>query len=195
MNSLQKKYFQSYSVATGEEFAISPSVISAAEKLKSTWEELNHLNKEIGNTNPTEAQEIAFNRLTDEFNQARKELDGIISSTRKLSEKSLGTFNLFDAEGKSEFDLTNIEDRKRALLEAVNTLSEGKAKIGDFDAAYKELSYTVKNADGKWVDMKASINAAGTAIEVVAEKTKNNTSTIGQFVDQLKINLRVLLNI
>lgn len=186
MNSLQKKYFQSYSIATGEEFAISPSVISAAEKLKSTWEELNRLNKEIGNTKPTEEQEIAFNRLTDEFNQARKELDGIISSTRKLSEKSIGTFNLFDAEGKSEFDLTNIEDRKRALLEAVNTLSEGKAKIGDFDAAYKELSYTVKNADGKWVDMKASINAAGTAIEVVAGKTKSRTSAIGQFIDQLK---------
>ncbi len=186
MNSLQKKYFQSYSIATGEEFAISPSVISAAEKLKFTWEELNRLNKEIGNTKPTEAQEIAFNRLTDEFNQAKKELDGIISSTRKLSGKSLGTFNLFDSEGKSEFDLTNIENRKRALLEAVNTLSEGKAKIGEFDAAYKELSYTVKNADGNWVGMKASINAAGTAIEVVAEKTKNNTSTIGQFVDQLK---------
>ena len=186
MNSLQKKYFQSYSIATSKEFAISPSVISAAEKLKSTWEELNRLNKEIGNTKPTEEQEIAFNRLTDEFNQARKELDGIISSTRKLSEKSLGTFNLFDAEGKSEFDLTNIEDRKRALLDAVNTLSEGKAKIGDFDAAYKELSYTVKNADGKWVDMKASINAAGTAIEVVAGKTKSRTSAIGQFIDQLK---------
>ncbi len=186
MNSLQKKYFQSYSIATGEEFAISPSVISAAEKLKSTWEELNRLNKEIGNTKPTEAQEIAFNRLTDEFNQAKKELDGIISSTRKLSEKSLGTFDLFDAEGKSEFDLTDIEDRKRALLEAVNTLSEGKAKIGEFDAAYKELSYTVKNADGNWVDMKASINAAGTAIEVVAGKTKSNTSAIGQFIDQLK---------
>ncbi len=186
MNSLQKKYFQSYSIATGEEFAISPSVISAAEKLKSTWEELNRLNKEIGNTKPTEAQEIAFNRLTDEFNQAKKELDGIISSTRKLSEKSLGTFNLFDAEGKSEFDLTDIEDRKRALLEAVNILSEGKAKIGEFDTAYKELSYTVKNADGNWVDMKASINAAGTAIEVVAGKTKSNTSAIGQFIDQLK---------
>lgn len=186
MNSLQKKYFQSYSIATGEEFAISPSVISAAEKLKFTWEELNRLNKEIGNTKPTEAQEIAFNRLTDEFNQAKKELDGIISSTRKLSGKSLGTFNLFDSEGKSEFDLTNIEDRKRALLEAVNTLSEGKAKIGEFDAAYKELSYTVKNADGDLVDMKASINAAGTAIEVVAGKTKSNTSAIGQFIDQLK---------
>lgn len=186
MNTLQKKYFQSYSIATGEEFAISPSVISAAEKLKSTWEELNRLNKEIGNTKPTEAQEIAFNRLTDEFNQAKKELDGIISSTRKLSEKSLGTFDLFDAEGKSEFDLTNEEDRKRALLEAVNTLSEGKAKIGDFDAAYKELSYTVKNADGNWIDMKASINAAGTAIEVVTGKAKGSTSTIGQFVDQLK---------
>lgn len=186
MNSLQKKYFQSYSIATGEEFAISPSVISAAEKLKSTWEELNRLNKEIGNTKPTEAQEIAFNRLTDEFNQAKKELDGIISSTRKLSEKSLGTFNLFDAEGKSEFDLTDIDDRKRALLEAVNILSEGKAKIGEFDIAYKELSYTVKNADGNWVDMKASINAAGTAIEVVAGKTKSNTNAIGQFIDQLK---------
>lgn len=186
MNSLQKKYFQSYSIATGEEFAISPSVISAAEKLKFTWEELNRLNKEIGNTKPTEAQEIAFNRLTDEFNQAKKELDGIISSTRKLSGKSLGTFNLFDSEGKSEFDLTNIENRKRALLEAVNTLSEGKAKIGEFDTAYKELSYTVKNADGNWVDMKASINAAGTAIEVVAGKTKSRTSAIGQFIDQLK---------
>lgn len=186
MNSLQKKYFQSYSIATGEEFAISPSVISAAEKLKFTWEELNRLNKEIGNTKPTEAQEIAFNRLTDEFNQAKKELDGIISSTRKLSEKSLGTFNLFDAEGKSEFDLTDIEDRKRALLEAVNILSEGKAKIGEFDTAYKELSYTVKNADGNWADMKASINAAGTAIEVVAGKTKSNTNAIGQFIDQLK---------
>lgn len=186
MNSLQKKYFQSYSIATGEEFAISPSVISAAEKLKSTWEELNRLNKEIGNTKPTEAQEIAFNRLTDEFNQAKKELDGIISSTRKLSEKSLGTFNLFDAEGKSEFDLTDIDDRKRALLEAVNILSEGKAKIGEFDTEYKELSYTVKNADGNWVDMKASINAAGTAIEVVAGKTKSNTNAIGQFIDQLK---------
>nr|DAG47884.1 MAG TPA: minor tail protein [Caudoviricetes sp.] len=186
MNSLQKKYYQSYSIATSEEFAISPSIISAAERLKSTWEELNHLNKEIGNTKPTEAQEIAFNRLTDEFNQAKKELDGIISSTRKLSEKSIGTFDLFDAEGKSEFDLTNEEDRKRALLEAVNTLSEGKAKIGDFDAAYKELSYTVKNAEGNWVDMKASINAAGTAIEVVAGKTKSSTSAIGQFIDQLK---------
>ena len=179
------KYEKVYSVATNDEFGVSPSVVAKAQELKTVYEQIVSLNKSFSDTNPSEEQRLAFNRLTDEFNETYSALDKIIKSSRKLAQNGSNSFELFN-NGQIEFDLSSKEGRMAALKEAVNFMSEGKAKVGEFDKKCNELNYTVKNGDGTFTEFTAKINAAGTAIVETTGKTKKSTTMFGRFFDGIK---------
>ena len=179
------KYERVYSVATNDEFGVSPSVVAKAQELKTVYEQIISLNKSFADTNPSEEQRLAFNRLTDEFNETYSALDKIIKSSRKLAQNGSNSFELFN-NGQIEFDLSSKEGRIAALKEAVNFMSEGKAKIGEFNKECNELNYTVKNGDGTFTEFTAKINAAGTAIVETTGKTKKSTTMFGRFFDGIK---------
>ena len=183
------KYDRLYSIATNDEFGVSPAVVTKAQELKSVYEQIVSLNKSFANTNPSEEQRIAFNRLTDEFNETYSALDKIIKSSRKLAQSGSNIFELYN-DGKTEFDLSSEEGRMTALKEAVNFMSEGKAQIGEFNRECTALNYTVKNSDGTFTEFTARINEAGTAIIETTGKTQKSTTMFGRFFDELKRKAR-----
>ena len=183
------KYDRLYSIATNDEFGVSPAVVTKAQELKSVYEQIVSLNKSFANTNPSEEQRIAFNRLTDEFNETYSALDKIIKSSRKLAQSGSNIFELYN-DGKTEFDLSSEEGRMTALKEAVNFMSDGKAQIGEFNRECTALNYTVKNSDGTFTEFTARINEAGTAIIETTGKTQKSTTMFGRFFDELKRKAR-----
>lgn len=183
------KYDRLYSIATNDEFGVSPAVVTKAQELKSVYEQIVSLNKSFANTNPSEEQRIAFNRLTDEFNETYSALDKIIKSSRKLAQSGSNIFELYN-DGKTEFDLSSEEGRMTALKEAVNFMSDGKAQIGEFNRECTALNYTVKNSDGTFTEFTARINEAGTAIVETTGKTQKSTTMFGRFFDELKRKAR-----
>ena len=183
------KYDRIYSIATNDEFGVSPAVVAKAQELKSVYEQIVSLNKSFANTNPSEEQRVAFNRLTDEFNETYSALDKIIKSSRKLAQSGSNIFELYN-DGKTEFDLSSEEGRMTALKEAVNFMSEGKAQIGEFNKECTSLNYTVKNSDGTFTEFTARINEAGTAIVETTGKTQKSTTMFGRFFDDLKKKAR-----
>lgn len=189
VKNIGKKYTQLSGVASGAEFADSATVQAALSNLETSYQKLIDKQKEFAGIDPTAEQKQEFARLTDQYNQAHSALDNIIKSSRKLAEKGIGDpYEIVSG--------TNMADegiRMQELQNAVNLFSNGSAKIGQFNADFTELSYTVKNADGTFTDFTAVLDRTGTKIVNVAGKTKESTSLFKGAFDSLKKKSKEIL--
>lgn len=189
VKNINKKYNQLSGVASGTEFADSATVQAALSNLETSYRKLVDKQKEFAGIDPTAEQKQEFARLTDQYNQAHSALDNIIKSSRKLAEKGVGDpYEIVSG--------TNMADkgvRMQELQNAVNLFSNGSAKIGQFNADFTELSYTVKNADGTFTDFTAVLDRTGTKIVNVAGKTKESTSLFKGAFDSIKKKSKEIL--
>lgn len=189
VKNIGKKYTQLSGVASGAEFADSATVQAALSNLETSYQKLIDKQQEFAGIDPTAEQKREFAQLTDQYNQAHSALDNIIKSSRKLSEKGIGDpYEIVSG--------TNMADegiRMQELQNAVNLFSNGSAKIGQFNADFTELSYTVKNADGTFTDFTAVLDRTGTKIVNVAGKTKESTSLFKGAFDSLKKKSKEIL--
>lgn len=189
VKNINKKYTQLSGVASGAEFTDSATVQVALSNLETSYQRLIDKQKEFAGIDPTAEQKREFARLTDQYNQAHSALDNIIKSSRKLAEKGVGDpYEIVSG--------TNMADegvRMQELQNAVNLFSNGSAKIGQFNADFTELSYTVKNADGTFTDFTAVLDRTGTKIVNVAGKTKESTSLFKGAFDSLKKKSKEIL--
>ena len=117
----------------------------------------------------------AFKAAQFECNQYARELNKAITSSKKLESDSVLSDSL------SEDFKDDIEGRKVALKDFVNSMYGARATIGDFDAKCNELNFTVKNGDGTFTQMTATINQARTAIHATAGATKEMSSGFKAF--------------
>lgn len=189
VKNIGKKYTQLSGVASGAEFADSATVQAALSNLETSYQKLIDKQQEFAGIDPTAEQKREFAQLTDQYNQAHSALDNIIKSSRKLSEKGIGDpYEIVSG--------TNMADegiRMQELQNAVNLFSNGSAKIGQFNADFTELSYTVKNADGTFTDFTAVLDRTGTKIVNVAGNTKESTSLFKGAFDSLKKKSKEIL--
>lgn len=189
VKNLGKKYTQLSGVASGAEFADSSTVQSALSTLEASYQRLVDKQKEFIGIDPTSEQKQEFAQLTDQYNQAYKALDNIIKSSRKLQEQGVGD----PYEIVSGTNMGDQSVRMQELQNAVNLFSNGSAKIGQFNADFTELSYTVKNADGTFTDFTAVLDRTGTKIVNVAGKTKESTSLFKGAFDSIKKKSKEIL--
>lgn len=189
VKNIGKKYTQLSGVASGAEFADSATVQAALSNLETSYQRLIDKQQEFAGIDPTAEQKREFARLTDQYNQAHSALDNIIKSSRKLAEKGIGDpYEIVSG--------TNMADegvRMQELQNAVNLFSNGSAKIGQFNADFTELSYTVKNADGTFTEFTAVLDSTGTKIVNVAGKTKESTSLFKSAFDSIKKKSKEIL--
>lgn len=189
VKNIGKKYTQLSGVASGAEFADSATVQAALSNLETSYQKLIDKQQEFAGIDPTAEQKREFAQLTDQYNQAHSALDNIIKSSRKLSEKGIGDpYEIVSG--------TNIGDqniRMQELQNAVNLFSNGSAKIGQFNADFTELSYTVKNADGTFTKFTAVLDSTGTKIVNVAGKTKESTNLFRSAFDSIKKKSKEIL--
>lgn len=189
VKNIGKKYTQLSGVASGAKFADSATVQAALSNLETSYQKLIDKQKEFAGIDPTAEQKREFARLTDQYNQAHSALDNIIKSSRKLAEKGVGDpYEIVSG--------TNMADegvRMQELQNAVNLFSNGSAKIGQFNADFTELSYTVKNADGTFTEFTAVLDSTGTKIVNVAGKAKESTSLFKSAFDSIKKKSKEIL--
>ena len=77
------------------------------------------------------------------------------------------------------YDLTDMQQKKQALIDYVEAVYKGQAKIGQFDQALEALNFTIKDTEGHVRDMNAAFNAAETAIGTTVGKAKKETGILG----------------
>lgn len=120
-----------------------------------------------------------FKAAQFECNNYARELNKVLTSSKKLEADSVLSDSL------SEDFKDDIEGRKVALKDFVNSMYGSQATIGDFDKKFNELSFTVKNSDGTLTQMTATINQARTAIHATAGATKELSGGFSGFINSV----------
>lgn len=182
------KYNTLSGIANSDEFSGSSIVQGVLQNYTEAFEKLIAKQKEfkIGEDLTTEeAKEkiVAFKQLQMECNGYASELNKIITSSQKLT-NGVSEENLYRI--APDLDLSASESRAEALTDAVNELSNGQAKVVGFNKDFTALRYTVKNTDGTFTEMTATLNAARTAIVNTTGETKKSTTAFGRFFNELK---------
>ena len=140
------------------------NLISAYEKLKAAQSAF--VAGEDKTTDVYAKKVEVFKAAQFECNKYARELNKVVTSSKKLESESVASDVL------SEDFVDTMDGRKAALKDFVNSIYGSQAAIGDFDKKCNELNFTVKNGDGTFTQMTATINQARTAIHATAGATK-----------------------
>ena len=159
INSATSKREAITGVATSNRFANSQTVIAALRQMNAAYDALIAKQKEFKPGEETEADRIAFQKLTDDFNRAHAALKELVNSSDKLSKNANWSKSL-----SPDVDVSTYDRMKSALEGAIRSSEDGKIKIDDFRYSMKELDYSVQNQDGSWSHFTARLNSAGTEI-------------------------------
>ena len=172
-NSLQDR---AQGVGLGEDYDAVKNLVDAYQRLKEAQSKF-----QVGEDLTTEAgkQKVEeFKRAQIECNRYAQELNKVVTQEEKLAANSTGGTPLAE-------DFTDSDaGRKKALEDFVNAIPN--SAIGKFNAKFTELTYTVKNSDGTFTNMTATLNAARSAIYATAGETEKATTAFGKFWNELK---------
>ena len=163
-------------VGLNGEFEAVKNLSNAYEQLKEAQSKF-----QIGEDLTTDAGKAkveAFKQAQVECNRYAKELNRVVTESEKLQSNSV------DASPVSENFQDTMQGRKRALEEFINVIPN--TAIGKFNADFTELTYTVKNGDGTFTHMTATLNAARDTIFATAGETEKATTAFGRFWGELK---------
>lgn len=157
----------------------------AVKKLTDAYERLKKAQSkfQVGEDLTTEfgkAKVESFKRAQIEFNRYAQELNKVVKEEEKLKSNAADS-NL--ASVTEDFQNT-LQGRKKALEDFVNSIPD--AAIGKFNNDFTSLTYTVKNGDGTFTNMTATLNAARTAIYSTAGETEKATGAFGKFFSGIK---------
>lgn len=172
-NSLQTR---AKNVGLTDDFVAVQNLANAYEKLKEAQAKF-----KVGEDLTTDAGKAkieAFKQAQIECNRYAKELNRVVTESEKLQSNSV------DASPVSENFQDTMQGRKRALEEFINAIPD--TAIGKFNVDFTELTYTVKNGDGTFTNMTATLNAARDTIFATAGETEKATTAFGRFWGELK---------
>lgn len=177
---------QSYKNDQNAGFAGSAKFIAELTQYEAAYDNLIAKRKELATLdNITDAQEAEFKQLQKECTAAAKSVEKLVQESLKL--KNSGT-------GKQirlgEDFVDTLDGRKQALTDFVDGIHGVDAEFEKFSDNYTKLIYTVKNGDGTFTRMTASLDDARTAIVETAGDTQKATSAFGRFFSDLKGKFR-----
>lgn len=155
----------------------SGKIATAVQAYRDAFEELKKQYTDLQNSkDPTEQQKEGFIEARTNCSNLRQEVERLVKSYNTATTAA----KVIDFE-----PLKNFDNRENELREYVQKKFP-TAEIGDFNAAYTQLSFTIKNADGSFTNAKASINSMGTAITTTAGEAQKSVSLIGSVIDGFK---------
>lgn len=179
-NSLQTR---AQNVGLTDNFAAVQNLANAYEKLKEAQAKF-----KVGEDLTTDAGKAkveAFKQAQIECNRYAAELNKVIKQEEQLSAGAD-----YASPVNEDFD-DSLSGRKKALEDFVNAIPD--TAIGKFNADFTELTYTVKNGDGTFTNMTATLNAARDTIFATAGETEKATTAFGKFLNEVKGKARGIL--
>ena len=145
------------------------------DQLEDSLKRLNQLYSDLGDKDPTKEDKEAFQQASAECNNLYREVDGLVKAYDKLHNRQDVMDTLPTDVG---FDVNDIDQRKQALTDFVQTMYGTKATIGDFDDYYHTLLFTINNGDGTVTSAKATFDKLGASIVSVGGDAE---ATTGRF--------------
>lgn len=116
-------------------------------------------------------------------NNYARELNSVVTASKNLQSEGIGDpYSLVNG----EFDLNDVAGRQSALRSYIDILGDSVVAVGNFTDGYNKLHYTIKNGDGTFTAMTATINKARTAIVATAGDTENVTGKFASLFNELK---------
>ena len=145
------------------------------DQLEDSLKRLNQLYSDLSGKDPTKEDKESFQQASAECNNLYREVDGLVKAYDKLHNRQDVMDTLPTDVG---FDVNDINQRKQALTDFVQTMYGAKATIGDFDDYYHTLLFTINNGDGTVTSAKATFDKLGTSIVSVGGDAE---ATTGRF--------------
>lgn len=125
----------------------------------------------------------AFKDAQTACSKYARELNNVVTASKKLASEGIGDpYRLV----QGEFDLDDATGRQSALRSYIDTLGDSVVAVDNFTDGCNKLHYTIKNGDGTFTAMTATINKARTAIVSTAGDTENATGKFASFLNELK---------
>jgi len=121
---------------------------------------------------PTEDERIAYQQLTNEYNQAAKALDTLFKASKKMSENSRWSVDI---------DQSELDNLEKSMQKAIQASENGRVKFGQFNAETGQLEYSVRRANGTWDHFTAQVDQAGMAVVGLNGKIKTTNGIIREF--------------
>ena len=180
----QARYKSLQAVATSpdSEFSNSAVVQSMFQQYEAAYNRLIQKRAELasaGNT-ATDSQKAEFRQLQQECSAYARELERVIQSSQKLASGGL-------QKGMIGADFVDsVEGRKAALSGFVKEFYNMDMASDSFTNNFNACTFAVRNADGTFTQMTATINAARTAIVSTAGSTRQATGAFTTFMNGMK---------
>lgn len=138
--------------------------------------------------NRLSSKPVLTDRDVQEFNDAKKaaasygkELDKMIAKSNKLAANSFK-----DSAIGSDVKLNDSFSRKQALTDFVTNMHDARESTIRFSNDYNECTFKMKNGDGTWTKMTATLDKFSNKMYSSAGEVTKYGTAIGEFAGALK---------
>lgn len=184
------KYNSLTRTAGSEQFANSSDVAAALVQYEQSYKNMIAMRDRLRNQDVIDdSDRETFKQATIECNAYASALDKLIKNTMKLKGSKV---NPDDYMLGSDFNYSDIEQRKAVLADFVQQTYGLSVAAEDFKDGWNKVVFAVDNGDGTFTQMTATFTAARNEIVALAGDTNKVQSKLQSFIDGVKNRLQSL---
>ena len=131
---------------------------------------------------------VLTDRDVQEFNDAKqaaanygKELDKMIAKSQKLEANKFKSSQI-----GSDVNVNDALSRKQALTDFVTGMHDARESTIKFSNDYQECTFKMKNSDGTWTKMAATLDKTSNKMYSTAGEVTKYGTAFGEFIGSLK---------
>ena len=184
------KYNSLTRTAGSEQFANSSDVAAALVQYEQSYKNMIAMRDRLRNQDVIDdSDRETFKQAAVECNSYASALDKLIKNTMKLKSNKV---NPDDYMLGSDFNYSDIEQRKAVLADFVQQTYGLSVAAEDFKDGWNKVVFAVDNGDGTFTQMTATFTAARNEIVALAGDTNKVQSKLQSFIDGVKNRLQSL---
>lgn len=165
----------------------SKAVTEGLENMRQAYERLSTAQKKFNDGHTvTNEEQIAYQNLINQYNEAAKALEKLFSASKKMSENSRWSVEI------NSSDLDNLE---QSMQKAIQASENGRVKFGQFNAETGKLEYSVRRANGTWDHFTAQVDEAGMAVVGLNGKVKTTNGILREFTSGISTKFKTAMQV
>lgn len=174
--------FQQYANDADMGFKDSATFNAQLQKYISAYKQLMDLRSKFA------SKPVLTDRDVQEFNDAKqacadygKELDKMIAKSNKLDANKYQSSAI-----GSDVNIEDASSRKQALTDFVTGMHDARESTIQFSKDYQECTFKMKNEDGTWTRMTATLDKVSNKMYSTAGEVTKYGTAFGEFIGALK---------
>ena len=165
----------------------SKAVTEGLENMRQAYERLFEAQAKLNDGHTvTNEEQIAYQNLTNQYNEAAKALEKLFSASKKMSENSRWSV---------EIDPSDLDNLEQSMQKAIQASENGRVKFGQFNAETGKLEYSVRRANGTWDHFTAQVDEAGMAVVGLNGKVKTTNGILREFTSGVSTKFKTAMQV